>query len=78
VRYIFPPPVENTTKKPIELPPITKVVIPSAQTLTDPSTISSTTIAPTTTPTTTNQPATTQPPANTTSCINTHCKKLNF
>jgi hypothetical protein len=77
VQYIFPPPVENTTKKPTELPPIPKISVPRSQSLTDPSTIIETT-PPATTSTTTIQPTTTQMPINTTVCIYTHCKKLNF
>ena len=77
IKYIFPPPVLNTTKLPNVLPPVINSKVPITSILTDPSTIL-----------TTQPPITTQPPATTTPrptststtvfCYESNCKKLNF
>lgn len=76
VKYIYPPPVENTTKIPETLPPFKKIKVLPSSILTNPNTVSSTTtstttISPTTTSTTTSQTTALK-------CKEPYCKKLNF
>ena len=77
IKYIYPPPVSNTTKLPRNLPPSGKIRILPFPILTDPATIS-TTISPTTTKSPTSTTSSPRSTSTTIFCYKSNCKKLNF